>query len=105
MDQIRISSELELKLQDLIFILWQNEYFGFVESAENYVNRIYDFISKIHKKPKYRCKNLKFGKFYSKLKMNANTTFYLVFDNFGDKYLVNAIFNNHEIGYKIIING
>ncbi len=103
MDEISISSQLDLKLRELIYILWKNEYFGFVESAEDYVNRIYDFISKINKKPKYPCENQKFGQYYSKFKMNSNTTFYVVFDKFGNKYLVNTIFNNHEIGYEIYI--
>ena len=103
MDEINISPQLDLKLRELIYILWKNEYFGFVESAEDYVNCIYDFISKINKKPKYQCKNQKFGQYYSKFKMNSNTTFYVVFDNFGNKYLANTIFNNHEIGYEIYI--
>jgi hypothetical protein len=57
MVQIKISQELELKLQDLIFILWENEYFGFLESAEDYVNRIFDFISQINNKTQFKCKN------------------------------------------------
>jgi hypothetical protein len=103
MVEITISSQLEIKLQELVYILWLNDYFGFLESAESYVNRIYDFISKISSKPKYKCKNQKFGKFYSKFKMNSNTTFYIVFDYFGNKYIVNTIFKNHEIGYKFFI--
>ncbi|MCP9767768.1 hypothetical protein EGI22_07570 [Lacihabitans sp. LS3-19] len=103
MVEISLSPALDNKLQELVHILWENDYFGFVESAENYVNRIYDFISKINKKPKYKCKNQKYGRYYAMFKMNSNTTFYIVFENFGDKYLVNTIFNNHEIGYKLYI--
>lgn len=103
MVEITISSQLEIKLQELVYILWLNDYFGFLESAESYVNRIYDFISKISSKPKYKCKIQIFGKFYSKFKMNTNTTFNIVFDYSGNKYIINTIFNNNESGYKIYI--
>jgi hypothetical protein len=95
MVEITISSQLEIKLQELVYILWLKDYFGFLESAESYVKRIYDFISKISSKSKYKYKNQKFVKFYSKFKMNSNTTFYIVFDYFGNKYIVKTIFDNH----------
>lgn len=44
MVEITISSQLEIKLQELVYILWLNDYFGFLESAESYVKRIYDLI-------------------------------------------------------------
>jgi len=31
-------------LDKLIFVLYENEYFGFKESAKDYVQKIYDFI-------------------------------------------------------------
>jgi hypothetical protein len=47
MGEIRISNQLDFKLQELIFTLLENNYFGFVESSEEYVNKIYNFFSEI----------------------------------------------------------
>jgi hypothetical protein len=43
--EIIISQKLEEKLFELVIILYDEEYVGFVIDAENYVDDIYDFIS------------------------------------------------------------
>lgn len=100
MGEIKISPQLELKLQELIYTLWINNYFGFIEASEEYVNKIYSFFSRIDNSPKYKCKDTKYGEYFSKFIMNHNTTIYVVFDEMEGNFLINTIFNNHEIGYS-----
>lgn len=62
---------------ELIRILYSKSYFGFIEDAENYVDRIYDFIK--DNIATYPAKNspedfLKYGEKYFIYKANLNTT-------------------------------
>ena len=41
---IQFTDEAIFYLDELILVLYVKEYFGFIESAEVYVERIYDFI-------------------------------------------------------------
>ena len=67
-------------LENLIQILFENDYFGFEESAQIYVSKIYDFIKfdiinfpyKIFPK---KLKNL--ATKYAFYKANENTTWYI----------------------------
>jgi hypothetical protein len=56
MEKIVIMPALESKLFDLVFTLYDNEYFGFVENALAYVDKIVDFMYTI---PALRHKKLK----------------------------------------------
>lgn len=40
MGQIILSSKVEAKLESLAYILYKKEYFGFLDSAEKYVDEI-----------------------------------------------------------------
>ena len=46
MEKVIIQYQVEavLYLDELIEVLYKKEYFGFIESAEIYVSRIYDFV-------------------------------------------------------------
>lgn len=66
-------------LDDLVVILYKKEYFGFIESAEKYVDDIYDVIpERIKKSPhKKTPKPLEYlGSDYIFYKPNARTTWY-----------------------------
>jgi hypothetical protein len=41
-------------LDDLVRVLYKNEYFGFIETAEEYVLNIYDFVSRNIKSSHHR---------------------------------------------------
>ncbi len=103
MEKIVILPELESKLFDLVFILYDKEYFGFVESALAYVDKIVDFMYTIpiirHKKTK----NNKYGTFYCSYKSNPSTTWFISFDFEDDTYLIKNITNNHTKEYLQII--
>ena len=92
------SEEVSDQLDAIAEILYKNHYFGFVEDADFYVEKIHNYIYDNIDKPisKYSPKNFqKFGEFYIKYKANENTTWYIFFDKKDNRFLVNHILNNH----------
>lgn len=86
-------------LDDLVLILYKKEYFGFIESAEEYVDDIYDAVpEKIRKSPhKKTSKSLKhLGSEYVFYKPNARTTWYIFFEKSNQNYLITGILNNYS---------
>ncbi len=86
-------------LDELIFILYNENYFGFIENAESYVDEIYDstkayILLKQYKKSPEKLK--KHGNFYVTFKVNKKTTWYIFFNKKDNKYLVKYITNNHN---------
>jgi len=96
--EVYISQEVVNYLDNLVYILYKDEYFGFIESAEAYVIKIYDFISEsiyiqLHKPtPK---ELLKLGNNYIFYKANSITTWYIFFESNENRFLVTGIINNH----------
>lgn len=80
-------------------VLYENEYFGFKESAYKYVGGILDFIELNIKS--YSFKELpkklrKYGNYYITHFINERTTWYILFDRNDNTYNITFIFNNHE---------
>ena len=91
--------EFENQIQMIVDILFEKEYFGFLESAMDYGEKIYDFIFENIDLPisrKTPISHQKFGKYYLKYKVNHHTTWYIFFDKMDEKYIVNHILNNHS---------
>jgi len=86
-------------LEELTTTLYQEAYFGFLETAELYVNNLIDGIYGLlsgeglyHTTPDA----LKhYGSYYTKIKSNKRTTWYVFFDKRGYRYYVQYITNNH----------
>ncbi|MEG2100250.1 MAG: hypothetical protein RRY99_01960 [Flavobacterium sp.] len=86
-------------LDDLVVILYKKEYFGFIESAEEYVDDIYDAVpERIRKSPhKKTPKPLKYlGAEYIFFRPNARTTWYVFFEKRNQNYLITGILNNYS---------
>lgn len=84
-------------LEELILILYENEYFGFESDAQIYVQKIYDFIE--HNLPifphKITPENLTdLGSKYIFYKANPSTTWYIFFESSDNRFLVSYITNN-----------
>jgi len=78
--------------------LYEKKYFGFIESAEIYVVKIYDYIQKDlvnmpHRSSLDQLKN--HGSFYIFYKPNQRTTWYLFFEKSNQRIVVTSILNNH----------
>ena len=93
-------------LDDLVIILYEKEYFGFLETSSNYAKGLLEDIKvnlpiKLHKlAPSYF---YKYGKAmeYATFRKNKNTTWYVFFETYQEHeeifYLVRYIANNHTI--------
>ena len=85
-------------LDDLVRVLYKKEYFGFIESAEEYVSKIYDAVPENIKVSTHKLtpKNLKYlGSNYIFYKANNRTTWYVFFEKMNQKFLITGIINNH----------
>ena len=85
-------------LDDLVRVLYKKEYFGFIETAEEYVLKIYDAVPENIKLSTHRLtpKNLKYlGSNYIFYKSNNRTTWYIFFEKKNQNYLITGIINNH----------
>ncbi len=85
-------------LDELVRVLYKEEYFGFIESAEDYVVRIYDAVSESiklssHKKTPSKLQYL--GSNYIFYKSNTRTTWYIFFEKRATDFLITGIINNH----------
>jgi len=101
LEKIVVSQEVSDYFEELILILYKDEYFGFVESATAYVDRIIDFIfHSIGTYPRNIApeKLQKFGSYYLIFKANDHTSWYIFFDfdEIENIYLISAILNNHS---------
>jgi hypothetical protein len=98
MGQIVTSPQVEHYLNNRVDILYYKEYFGFIENAEKYVDRLTGDIEKhlIHKTHKTTPKRLlKRGIYYAAFRINKHTTWYVFFDKKGNRYFIEYITNNH----------
>ncbi|MBN8652432.1 MAG: hypothetical protein J0L67_13450 [Cytophagales bacterium] len=104
---ILIERGVALYLNRLIDILIEKEYLGFYETAEQYVNKIYDFI--YNKLPSTHFKETKseyarLGKYYSMYKANKRTSWVVFFEINKGRILITHITNNHTEEYAKIID-
>ena len=96
--KIEIRPEVIDFLNELVGILFFKEYFGFEESAQFYVQKIYDFIETelVNFPQKTTPKALKkFGSNYVFYNANNRTTWYVFFEKNNNRYLISHITNNH----------
>ena len=90
-------------LDDLVIILYKKEYFGFIESAIEYVSNIYNAIPErikktLHKKTPTSIQYL--GLNYVFYKANVRTTWYIFFEKRDQNYLITTILNNNSSEVK-----
>jgi hypothetical protein len=103
MEKIVLHSNVRNGLDELIDILYYQDYFSYKENAVDYVNAIYDFILTIplqlHKKPNTKL----YGSLYCSYKSNKRTTWYIFFDIIDDVYQIKFITNNHTAIFSKLI--
>lgn len=90
-------------LDELSLLLFHEKYFSFIESAEEYIDKIYDFIEQI---PRYSPKKSpdfykNKGSHYVAYKASKRTTWYIFFNSKDNRYIINHITNNHVGGQHI----
>jgi len=97
---VRFNPSVLLYLNELVDVLFYENYFSIRESAIDYVIRLIDFAeSKIVKKqhyaaPKTICHH---GSWLIHFNISQKTTWYFVFEKSADhRYLVTYVFNNYS---------
>ena len=101
MEKITISyrTSVESYINNLIDILFEEEYFGFKINAQEYALKIVDFIeSNISTFPSKKTPvQLRFfGSSYMFYKANKRTTWYIFFEKTENNYLITNIINSHS---------
>ncbi|WP_396192575.1 hypothetical protein [Flavobacterium sp.] len=96
--KIEILPEVIIFLNELIELLFYKEYFGFEDTAQLYVQKIYDFfeydlLNFPHKSTPIKLK--KFGSNYVFFRPNNRTTWYIFFEKNNNRYLITHLTNNH----------
>ncbi len=92
-------------LDNLIQILFENDYFGFEESAQIYVSKIYDFIEHELINFPYKITPEKlshFGQKYAFYNANNRTTWYIFFEIKDSRLLITYLTNNHAPELKYL---
>jgi hypothetical protein len=104
--RVIVTPEVYGFLENLVIILYEQEYFGFEENARKYVNSLYDDITQtLPVRPKKRAPAYfdKYGEglYYAAFQKNRNTTWYSFFRMYqkdGELYCqVRHIANNHTV--------
>lgn len=96
---IQYLREVEGYLNELSYLLFQKEYFGFLESSFDYVDNLIDFIEynlAIFPYKKTPENLIELGSKYIFYKANANTTWYIFFENYDNRFIVTYITNNYS---------
>jgi len=95
---IVFTEEFDEIAEELMLALYVQDYFGFIEDAKNYVDKIYAFIKRniaIFPARNTPDKHKHYGEKYLLYKANANTTWYIFFSQIEQVYFVQFITNNH----------
>lgn len=103
--KIYYKSDVKTYLNELIYILFDKEYFSYVDSSKKYILRLITEIKKtIHLKQKYNTPiELKqYGSNYKKFSISKGTTWIIFYDLIKDTYYINYITNNHSANSKYI---
>ena len=109
--KVLVSPVVRIYLREISEIMFEKEYFGFLENAERYVEELlFDIESSLsYKHKKIAPKRFeKFGKklLYASFVKNKHTTWYVFFSTYRDIngetiYLIQYISNNHVIGHLL----
>jgi hypothetical protein len=106
MAEVVVAPLVHAKLDILEQLLYEREYFGFLESAEEYVNSIADFILTIPKLMHHKTINPFYGAYYVKYQVkNKRTLYYITFDKKEKRYLIKNIITSHKADYPKYIKG
>jgi hypothetical protein len=104
MEEIVISTALQIKLENFVATLLEEGYFGFGETANEYVLRIYDFIYAIPALAPRKCVKAKYGKYFVRYDNRISKMQYFnTFDKKDDCYFIQNIISPKTKEYQNII--
>lgn len=98
MEKVAFRFDVLNQLDELVFILFNEDYFSYSENAKSYVDKIIDFTIKSIESFSVKItpsKLVHLGEKYIFYKANSRTTWYIFFESNENKFLVTGIINNH----------
>jgi hypothetical protein len=98
LEKIIFKNEILDYFDELVYSLFEEEYFSYSENAQLYVDKIVDFIIlEINSFPhKFTPQKLQYlGSNYIFYKANARTTWFVFFEKRDTVFLITGIINNH----------
>jgi len=105
LEKIVFSQNVLNYFDDLILVLFYQDYFIYEENAQFYVDKIVEFVyDSIENFPcKISPKKLKhLGSKYIFYKANSRTLWYIFFENKNEKYIITGILNSHSEDAKYL---
>lgn len=107
MTEIIFDEDVEIYLNELVDILYIEEYFGLKSSAYDYIGWIIDCIEENITTTPYKVAPTYFSRYgqslyYSVFKRNNNTQWYVFFNLEDDVFYIRYIGNNHTCAQYII---
>lgn len=93
------------KLNKLIPVLHNKKYFADKDKAHAYLEALVDFIQSILQQYHRPTKDIKYGALYAAYKPNRHTSWFVIFDKKGERYIIRHLINNHTKGYPDFIPG
>lgn len=106
MEKVIFTNNTLYYFDQLVYTLFENDYFSYRENAHDYVDKIVSFvIESIDSFPQKTApeKLVHLGDFYIFYKANHRTTWYIFFEKQEQKYLITSIINNHCEEARFII--
>jgi hypothetical protein len=102
--QVIISKVVEDQIFELGCVLYEKNYFGFLENSFEYAEKIKKFIYTIPSLTPRNCKNTKYGKFFVRYdNKTSKMKYFITFDRKGDRFLVRHIIFPKTKEYDTII--
>jgi len=103
---VKYTDDITDYLNELIDILFEQDYFGFIDSAKQYVSNMKNYIeTNITILPAYPAplyfSRYQIGMQYVTYRSNKSTTWYFFFLQEGNRYLICYVTNNHFEGQYI----
>lgn len=95
---VRFHPSVLLYLNELVDILFYEDYFSIRESAIDYITKLTDIVeSSIGKKQHHKVpQNIaQHGSWLIHFNISKKTTWYFVFEKSGNRYLITYVFNNY----------
>ncbi|MGB6082917.1 hypothetical protein [Moheibacter sp.] len=99
MEKVIIEKSVMDYFDGLIFKLFEEEYFGFLDASLNYVDKILDFLLRDLPDTPHKISPselVSYGSYYTFHKANNTTTWFIFFEIKEDKFVVRKILNNHQ---------
>jgi hypothetical protein len=96
--EVQYLPEIELSLNKLSELLFEMEYFSFLDFSQNYIEKLTNYVEENISKLQHKITPIalkKFGSLYIFYKANNRTTWYIFFEKHENRYLITHITNNH----------